>query len=301
MLRNSYNFQYFKLTVLKSVFISLIVIVYCGSIFSQQQSNSDRSENSFKSVLEINFENEFNSNYLFRGLTVEDNFVYQPALYVWYGKEDAVNKFGSGIWFNFRMPHKYFIEENPEAENNSYTTSEPVSLYKPFKLSETDLYLMHQAEIEDLTFKNTAAFYLFAGNDFENTAEYIFNFTYLINEKITKSELTIGSELAVDLYAAPGAFIMINSLSLNKEITQYFSFNTSFNLIWASAKYNYVNADVSKTALNSAGIDASMIFSPSEIFYTKLRCQYNRYIDGIIVEKLGYNSFSLGLTAGFNL
>ncbi len=269
-------------------------------LYSQVQNNFKGFESNSNTYFELNAENEFCSKYIFRGLTVEDNFVYQPALYLWYGKEDAVNKIGTGVWFNFRMPHKNISNENSDIENSSLISDNTKSIYKPFNLSETDLYLMHQAAIYDLTLKNTAAVYLFSGEEFENTAEYIFNASYSLHERVTGSELIIGSEFACDIYASPGALIITHSLSFEKNITEFLSLNTSFNLVWASAKYNYVNADINKSALNSAGTELNVTYSPSEIFYAKLRCQYNRYIDGLIAEEHGKSSSFLGITAGFN-
>lgn len=285
--------KFSKFTLLVKVFIITFCLFLIGQGFAQQIKPDDKINERSKTFIEVNSENEFCTSYLFRGLEVEDNFVYQPAVYFWYGKTGSVNKYGAGVWLNFRLNRKPAtgIQNIDEPGFQDFPNSST-----GFKLSETDLYLMHQAEFNAFSIKNTAAIYLFSGNDgFENSAEYILNASYSLND------LSLSGEFACDFAANPGAMIFTNSVSYEKEIYKNFSVFTSLNLIWASAKYNFVNSGIDKSAYNSAGIELALTYQPADVFYSKIRYQYNSYIDKNLRESLGFKSSFWGFTAGFNL
>lgn len=233
-------------------------------------------------------ESEFCSKYIFRGIVLEDNYVFQPAVYAGYDSYGNAGTISAGIWSNFSMPQNRSLLNEENGEYEFYQ--------KPFTYNETDIYLMHELTYKKFTVKNTFAVYLFTSETgYPNTTEYILNLSY------PAGPLSLQCEFASDISAYPGAFVFTHTIGWEGIITQSFSFSSAINLVWAGKKYNYVNAGIESTAINSFGYDASITYTNNTGFYSKLRYQYNKNPDSRIRQFFGYDTWFISLLAGFNI
>lgn len=268
--------------MLKYTVVIFCLLLHSEIIFSQEPEIKKQS-----SVYYIFTESELCSKYIFRGIVLEDNFVYQPAVYAGYGDPGSAGTISAGVWLNFSMPQKRSLlnEESGEYEVQR----------EPFRHNETDLYLMHEVTIKELSIKNTFALYLFTEETgYPNTTEYILNLSYPLGQ------LNLLSEFSCDVSAYPGAYVFTHGIGWVSELTKELSFSSLVNLVWGGAKYNSVNAGLEKTLLNSAGTEVSLTYTHKGGFYTKMRYQYNRIIGGEIIQSYGYDTWCFGLLAGYN-
>lgn len=253
-------------------------------ITSSQELSTLKDEQS--SPFYIYTESDICSKYIFRGIVLEDNFVFQPAVYGGYSLPGNFGTISTGVWVNFSMPHKDMLIDE--------TSGESEVIDEPFRYNETDIYLIHEFYTGKLLIKNTFAAYLFTKNTgYPNTTEYILNLSYPVNK------FNLLSEFACDISAYPGAFVFTHGIETEINLSNEFSLNTSLNLVWAGAKYNEVNSGTPKVLMNSAGTDIALIYSHMNGFYTKLRWQYNRMLDEDIRLYNGIDSWFIGFQAGY--
>ncbi|HWA06620.1 MAG TPA: hypothetical protein VG961_08735 [Ignavibacteria bacterium] len=251
-------------------------------VFSQEPDIKDPC-----SAIWLYTESELNSKYIFRGIVLEDNYVYQPAVYAGYDGLDKAGTISAGVWLNFSMPRRQSLLNE---ESGGYE-----KLRQPFRYNETDLYLMHEINVKKLSVKNTFAVYLFTEETgYPNTTEYILNLSY------PAGRFSLLSEFACDISAYPGAYVFTHGIGWDTELTEDLNFSSVVNLIWGGAKYNGVNSGTEKALLNCAGGDFSLTYSHNSGLYAKLRCQYYRMLEDEIVQSNGYDTWCFGLLAGFN-
>jgi hypothetical protein len=267
--------------MLKCLVVVIYMLVPFTFIFSQEPDVKDLS-----SSIWLYSESELNSKYIFRGIVLEDNYVYQPALYAGYDGLGKAGSISAGVWLNFSMPKKQTLlnEESGEYEIQR----------EPFRYNETDLYLMHEVKVKKLSVKNTFALYLFTSQTgYPNTTEYILNLSY------PAGQFSLLSEFSCDISAYPGAYVFTHGIGWERDLTKELCFSSVVNLVWGGAKYNSVNAGQEKTLLNSAGTDVSVTYTHEGGFYAKMRYQYNRMLVGEIIQSYGYDTWCFGLLAGY--
>lgn len=267
--------------MLKNIAVIFWLLIPYSFLFSQEPVSEDQG-----TAFYIYTESEFCSKYIFRGIVLEDNRVFQPAVYAGYTAPGKLGTFSAGVWFNFSMSNDQNLLNEITGEYEIYK--------KPFTYNETDLYLMHEMTFKELSLKNTFAVYLFTEETgYPNTTEYILNTSYPLGQ------FSLANEFACDISAYPGAFVFTHGLNWENEITDGLCFASGVNLIWGGSKYNSVNAGIKKVLINSLGLDASLTYSHRSGFYTKLRYQYNKIPEDDIRQSYGYDTWFFGLLAGF--
>lgn len=263
--------------MLKCTIIIAFLINPFAKIFTQDTEQS--------SSFYFYSESEITSKYIFRGIVLEDNPVFQPAVYASYIPKGKFGSVTCGVWFNFSMPHeKILLDEESYVQEKKHFQ---------FSYNETDIYIIHETALKKLTIKNTFALYLFKNETgYPNTTEYILNLGY------PAGEFSLLSEFACDISANPGAYVFTHGISWDNEITKNIAFSSAVNIIWGSAKYNNVNAGINKILLNSTGFESSLTYNHSSGFYTKIRYQYNKIHTKELTDIYGYDSWCIGLLAG---
>lgn len=268
-------------TMLKNTAVALFLLFPFTLLFSQGLDIKEQNP-----AFWLYTESELCSKYIFRGIVLEDDYVFQPAVYAGYDGFGKAGTISTGVWFNFTMPQKrsLFNEEIGEYE----------FFRRPFTYNETDIYLMHELTYRKLTVKNTFAVYLFTSETgYPNTTEYIMNLSY------PAGPLSLQNEFACDISAYPGAFVFTHGVGWEGAVTPALSLSTAVNLVWAGNRYNGVNAGEETTAINSFGFDASVTYSHNAGFYSRLRYQYNMIPDSRLRQTYGYDTWFISLLGGF--
>ncbi len=211
-------------------------------------------------------EADVSNRYVYRGLVYGNNFITQPSVTAYY------RNFSAGVSGNFDMPFK----------NNS------------LKLSELDLFVSYELELQSFTLSNNAWVYIYTGEDpYPATAEYIFQAAY------TTGGLQVYSDITVDIAEYPGAFIISHGAGYTHIINSNLTFDASLSLAWAGSKFNEVNIGLDRSALNYAGIDLFLSWYPYSTFYFQPHLQYNRVLDKRLLDYIDKENSYFGILTGY--
>ena len=188
------------------------------------------------SALSLGAELDGNSRYVWRGLALSDGPVLQPSAWV------SLAGFTLTPLANFA-----FREGDVPAEFN-----------------ELDFTLDYSRDVFSLTVNPSFSVYLYPNqNDAPHTGELALALSYPVGP------VSIFSDHSVDLMATPGAYFGDAGLSFETEPIPSLTLEASAYAGWGSALFNEANVGVNRAALNVAGTDLALTWSPGGLFYLR--------------------------------
>ena len=188
------------------------------------------------SELSFGAELDGNSRYVWRGLALSDGPVLQPSTWV------SLAGFTLTPLANFA-----FREGDVPAEFN-----------------ELDLTLDYSRDVSSLTVNPSFSVYLYPNQTgAPPTGELALALSYPVGP------VSVLTDHSVDLIAAPGAYFGDAGLSFDTDLTESFALEVSARAGWGSARFNQTNVGVNRAALNVAGTDLALTWSPCGLFYLR--------------------------------
>ena len=191
----------------------------------------------FLTATELSFGAELdgNSRYVWRGLASESP-VLQPSAWV------SLAGFTLTPWANFAL-----------REDDA-----------PAGFNELDFTLDYSRDIVNLTVNPSFSVYLYPNQaDAPPTGELALALSYPVGP------VCICTDHSVDLIATPGAYFGDAGLSYEADLTPSLTVGASASVGWGSARFNEANLDVNRAALNVAGTDLALTWSPGGLFYLR--------------------------------
>jgi hypothetical protein len=188
------------------------------------------------SELSLGAEPDGNSHYVWRGLALNDGPVLQPSAWV------SLAGFTVTPWVNFA-----FREDDA-----------------PAWLNELDVTLDYSQDISDLTVTPSFSAYLYPNQaDAPPTGELALALSYAVGP------VCICTDHSFDLIATPGAYFGDAGLSFESDLVPDLTMEASAYTGWGSARFNEANIGVNRSALNVAGADLALTWSPRGLFYLR--------------------------------
>jgi hypothetical protein len=187
------------------------------------------------SELSCGAELDGNSRYVWRGLALSDGPVLQPSAWV------SLAGLTLTPWANFA-----FREGDARAGFN-----------------ELDLTLDYSRDVSSLTVNPSFALYLYADEDAPSTGELALALSCPLGP------VSVFTDHSVDLIAAPGAYYGDAGLGFERGLACGLALEASASAGWGSARFNEANIGVNRAALNTAGADLALTWSPGGAFYLR--------------------------------
>ena len=217
--------------------------------------------------ISVNAEAGFFSRYIYRGIIMQDNYVFQPGINV------AYSSFSAGIWCNVNTPR------------NS----------APLELTETDISLSHGFSLHSFSFRNSAAVYFYTGNEYyPPTAEYT------LGADFYTGNLKFYTDVTLDFAEYAGALLAVHGITYERTLNKRFYLYSSASISWAGSKFNRVNTGLSKTTFGSIRLDVSVYYYPSQNFYITPHYQFNLVPDKEMQDCIGKQNSFFGISTGYS-
>jgi len=197
---------------------------------------------------ELSFGTELGGNlrYVWRGLALSDGPVLQPSAWV------SLAGFTLTPWANFAF-----------REGDA-----------PTGFNELDFTLDYSRDISNLTVNPSFSVYLYPNQaDAPPTGELALALSYPVGP------VSIFTDHSVDLIATPGAYFGDAGLSFETELIPNLTVGASAHAGWASARFNEANFEVNHAALNVAGADLALTWSPGGRFYLRPHVAFSSLLD----------------------
>ncbi len=197
--------------------------------------------------VKVNAEGKFSNKYIWRGVELDDSFVFQPYL--------GVSAFGAeaSVWSN--------VTTDP-AKDMDY-------------LNKTDYTIAYTQSMGLIDVKPSFTYFQMLNKDVDDSAEFGLEFSYtLLWFKAYTAHYLNMLNFTGDYYGTAGAkftFDLIPMISLEADA----------NIAWAKAaeKKNFLVASKTDFSMNSLNISAQVKFSPVPLFYIG--------VYGAMTQKLG--------------
>jgi hypothetical protein len=175
-----------------------------------------------------------NSRYVWRGLALSDGPVLQPSVWV------SLAGFTLTPWASFA-----FREDTVPAGFN-----------------EVDFTIDYSRDMFNLTVNPSFSVYLYPNQaEAPPTGELALALSYPVGPA------SVFTDHSVDLLATPGAYFGDAGLSFESELVPSLTMEASAYAGWGSARFNEANVGVNRAALNVAGTDFALTWSPGGLFY----------------------------------
>jgi hypothetical protein len=207
-----------------------VVLWSCLGAFAFCPGCLSAAESSFGAEL------DGNSRYVWRGLPLSDGPVLQPSAWV------SLAGFTLTPWANFA-----FREGDAPAGFN-----------------ELDFTLDYSRDFVNLTVNPSFSVYLYPNQTgAPPTGELALALSYPVGP------VSVFTDHSIDLIATPGAYFGDAGLSFENDLAQNLTLEASASAGWGSARFNEANLDVNHAALNVAGADLALTWSPGGLFYLR--------------------------------
>jgi hypothetical protein len=219
--------------------------------------------------LSINFETDFNSRYVFRGIPSSAGPVVQSGLYF--------SKHGStlGFWANLNGSRR-------GGENR-----------QPRQANELDVTYVHSIERGRTTIEPAAMVYLYPTNISPTTGEISLRLARRVGK------FRVFTSHTVDVLKYEGAYYGEIGVGREYEWSPHLSGEVNISLGAANRKFNEVNIGPHKSAVNVAALDLSLTRVVNEHFYVRPHLGYTRILDHELREASGEPAiWNLGLALG---
>lgn len=216
-------------------------------------------------------ETDFNSNYVWRGILVDDGPVMQPAAWL------SISDFTLIGWSNLNLAH------TPQAR----------------RLDATDLTLLYDRSWRHLAIEPSFEAYLgrpAVGFQDPNTLEGALNLS------CPAGPFRLFTKQSVDLLAYRGAYFGQAGAAYARRLTKRTAFDISVRTGWASSRFNAAYIGIEKPALNFVGAEGSITCYVNRSWYLRPHAEFNRTVDRQLRLSLPSPTvFSFGLEMGFGL
>lgn len=177
-----------------------------------------------------------NSRYVWRGLALSDGPVLQPSAWV------------SLVGFTLTPLADFAFREGDV----------------PSEFNELDFTLDYSRDVFKLTVDPSFSVYLYPNQtDAPPTGELALALSYPVGP------VSIFSDHSVDVIATPGAYFGDAGLKFETDLAESLALEASARAGWGSARFNEANVGVNHAALNLAGADLALTWSPGGLFYLR--------------------------------
>jgi hypothetical protein len=188
------------------------------------------------SELSCGAELDGNSRYVWRGLALSGGPVLQPSAWV------SLTGLTLTSWANLA-----FREGDARAGFN-----------------ELDFTLDCSRDVSDLTVSSSFALYLYPDEvDAPPAGELALALSCPVGP------VSLFTDQSVDLIAASGAYFGDAGLSFERDLIRNLALEASASAGWGSARFNAADLGVNRAALNTAGVDLALTWSPGGLPYLR--------------------------------
>jgi len=216
--------------------------------------------------LNLGFELDFASQYVWRGIALSQGPVLQPSLWTTY------RGFTFSIWGNFVL--------NDEPNQG--------------QLNEVDFTLGYGRRSRHFFFNALMYFYLFPHQDVPATGEgsAVFGFEW--------ASVRVYTNQNSDFIANPGSYFGIFGVSYEKKFHPKLTMKTTAELGWANGSFNQANFGVSKFAANLIDWELEFQWKLRSPFYLRPYLEVDVLLDSELRRSVAHpNIVSGGLGVGF--
>jgi len=247
--------------ILKIGFLWFLLLVYC-------MYPADSLTVSFEKNSSISYgiETDFNTQYIWRGLSFNKGFIVQPSPWI------SFSNFTLSMWGN--LP----VNDINSADGN-----------------EIDFTAAYLYAFEDLSIEPSLNYYTYPDQEeAPSTAEGNLKAAY----KIFESELY--ANLTLDILEYSGSFTsdfgIVHEISSNEKMNLVIDLNTG----WGNKKFNqsYVNPDYMEGYLNYLSISVSSNYYLTNGIYIKPHIEHYRILSLVLKEVSGSSLFNFGFLVG---
>jgi outer membrane scaffolding protein for murein synthesis (MipA/OmpV family) len=217
---------------------------------------------------------DFTSDYVWRGLLLDDGPVWQPSAWI------SAFGFTFTAWGNVAMTS---ASEGAGTKSGGLTLTYDRDWEKLRVEAALDAYTGRQSsDIE-------------ADIEARNTMEASLNLS------IPAGPLRIFTTHAFDVLAYRGSYFGEAGLEYERRATKNTEFTISGRSGWASAKFNDVYIGVDKSAFNFVGVEGSLTYYLGKHMYFRPHIKFSTITDGMLRGQLApANIVNFGIAFGFS-
>jgi hypothetical protein len=254
---------------------SIVPDLVAGEIHPSSQGkapNSDQIGQRYASERKITFgaETDFNSRYIWRGMTLSDKPVLQPSVWI------------SGFGFVFTAWRNFNLTQSSEN----------------IHLQATNLNLIYSRDWKKLRVEPALDVYLnrpLEDSYNPGTMEASVKLSYAVGP------LRAFNIQAFDVRAYPGAYFGEAGLSYERDLTEGIVPAFSLQAGWASSKFNDAYIGFDKRAFNFVGAGCSLTYYLKHGLYFRPHLEFSNIVHRELREYVDSpTSVNFGLAAGFD-
>lgn len=251
--------------------ISLIWITIClflNSLSGISQDTGSLTGEKSKIPMSWGFETDFNTKYLWRGISYNDGLVIQPYLWASYGN------LSGGLWSNI----------------TAYDRLDSI------KRNELDLILTYSWTCGNFEIENTVMFYhYFAQEDSPPTGELNMNISYPFGD------FSLVSGVTADFLTYFGSLYFEHGVVYERALGDKLNLASSALLGWGNGMFNSTYIGTAKTSLNLLSINVDLTCTPRGAVYFKPHIQISRTLDTGLIPYLGKYPWFCGILVGIEI
>lgn len=255
-------------SVTHPLIIALLILAHTPGFAAAQIAAPDKDA---PSRTASGLETDFNSRYVFRGLTYSRGPVKQSTAWVTFSEITFY------AWVNIMLDHE------PQRR----------------RFSEIDLGVSYAREWKKLTLEPAVDYYRYRFPPlmkYPPTGEASVKLSYSIGHA------RIFTKQIVDIGSYRGAYFGEAGLSHEQKLSRKTTFSAGVILGWASSKFNEAYVRVPKPAFNLIGGEVSFTYTPNSRFYLKPHFELTRVPDSRLRSHLNSPTIGkFGVAIGFNL
>jgi hypothetical protein len=213
------------------------------------------------SELSLGAELDANSRYVWRGLALSEGLVLQPSVWA------SLAGFTLTPWANFAF-----------GESGA-----------PAGFNELDVTFDYSRDVLNLTVNPSLSLYSYPNQD---DAPPTGELTLALSHPV--GPVSIFTDHSLDLIAAPGAYFGDVGLSYETDLIPGLTAEASAYAGWGSARFNEFSIGVKRAALNVAGADLALSWSPGGLFYLRPHAALSVLLDRELRAEVSSTSLIAG-------
>jgi hypothetical protein len=250
-----------------AAFVLGFCLITCGMTgFGQESVNPLPGK--FNEAVSWGLEADFNSKYLWRGITCNDGLIIQPNLWVEY-KNLSVEFWGSITAYD---------------------------RYHSTLRHEMDLLLSYNWRLGNLEIDHSVMFYYYPGqDDAPPTGEAYLGLSYPVAGFFVLSNVT------ADFLRYQGSLYFEHGLAYEHGVSDNLVVGCSAILGWANRKFYQTYIAEIETSVNMISLNADITFTNKSMFYFKPHIQISRVLDKRLIPFLGTYPWFCGILMGIEL
>jgi hypothetical protein len=223
----------------------VISFVCLSAALSYAVEDEEPAKTKEDSTLSFAFEDDFSSQYVWRGFAVSKGPVMQPEASL------SVYDATFSVWSNFVL--------SDEANQGQF--------------NEVDLSADYHFQFGDFEVQPSFEYYLFPNQSLPSSGEFSVWLAYSLGP------IQIFMDHYFDVVRAFGSYYGDLGVSYEKEFFEKFAWRVSGSIGWASRRFNRSNAGVSLAAWENFIGDLEMTYRPLEHFYVRPHVQVSALLD----------------------